>query len=61
MHLNIIACVCVIRGLRHDYRPIYIWDGEKWQEVALHGLYIYIVEEKRKIDKHEEHKLFNAK
>jgi hypothetical protein len=41
MHLNIVACVCVIRGLRHDYRPIYIWDREKWKEVAWHGLYIH--------------------
>jgi len=41
MHLNIIASVCVIHGLRDDYSPIYIWDGEKWQEVALQGLYIH--------------------
>jgi hypothetical protein len=24
IHLNIIARVCVMRELRHDYRPIYI-------------------------------------
>lgn len=42
MHLNIIAYVCIILVLEHDYEPIYIRDEKKSNRKSLYMAYICV-------------------